>query len=137
VDLGKKNQLSPACEPQLTGCHYDFFGWLFQAEQFILRSQPLNLLYSKVILKIGYKLSRPMDPKSNPVRLRPVVQSGVLSPTLFNIFVNSMFDIQLNGIIQVYADDTAIKYSPSSLVELFDMINEDMTRLKGWFNANS
>jgi hypothetical protein len=64
------------------------------------------------------------------------VQGAVLSPTLFNIFVNSMFDIQLNGIIQMYADDTVLKYSASSLDELFDMINEDMTRLKGWFDAN-
>jgi hypothetical protein len=35
-----KNRLGPACEPQLTGCHYDFFGYLFEAEQFIIRSQP-------------------------------------------------------------------------------------------------
>jgi hypothetical protein len=24
--FGKKNRLGPACEPQLTSCHYDFFG---------------------------------------------------------------------------------------------------------------
>jgi hypothetical protein len=36
----------------------------------------------------------------------------------------------------MYADDTVIKYSASSLDELFDMINEDMTRLRGWFDAN-
>jgi hypothetical protein len=47
-----------------------------------------------------------------------------------------MFDIQLNGIIQMYADDTVIKYCASSLDELFDMINVDMTRLKSWFDAN-
>jgi hypothetical protein len=65
-----------------------------------------------------------------------VVQGGVLFPTLFNIFVNFMFDIQLNGIIQMYADDTIIKYSASSLDELFDMINADMIRLKIWFDAS-
>jgi hypothetical protein len=27
----QKNQLGPACEPQLTSCHYDFFGSLIQA----------------------------------------------------------------------------------------------------------
>jgi hypothetical protein len=74
---------------------------------------------------------------SEPCQIKTgVVQGGVLSPTLFNVFVNSMFDIQLNGIIQMYADDTVIKYSASSLDELFDMINEDMTQLKGWFDAN-
>jgi hypothetical protein len=65
-----------------------------------------------------------------------VVQGGVLSATLYNIFVNSMFDIQLNGIIQMYADDTVIKYSVFSLDESFDMINKDMTRLKNCFDAN-
>jgi hypothetical protein len=34
------------------------------------------------------------------------------------------------------ADDTVIKYSASFLYELFDMINEDMIRLKSWFDAN-
>jgi hypothetical protein len=47
-----------------------------------------------------------------------------------------VFGIQLNGIIQMYAGDTVIKYSASSFDELFEMINGDMTRLKGWFDAN-
>jgi hypothetical protein len=47
-----------------------------------------------------------------------VVQAGVLSPTLFNIFVNN------------------IKYSASSLDELFRMINEDMVSLRTWLSAN-
>jgi hypothetical protein len=50
-----------------------------------------------------------------------VVQAGVFSPTLFNIF--NMFSLELNGIIQMYA---VIKYRASSLDELFRMINEDM-----------
>jgi hypothetical protein len=76
-------------------------------------------------------------PESGPCHIKTgVVQGGVLSLTLFNIFVNSMFDIQLNGIIQMYADDTVIKYSVFSLDELFDMTNEDMIWLKTWFDAN-
>jgi hypothetical protein len=41
VVVGEKNRLGPACEPQLTGCLYDFFGYLFQfqAEKFMVRSQ--------------------------------------------------------------------------------------------------
>jgi hypothetical protein len=38
-----------------------------------------------------------------------VVQGGVLSPTFFNIFVNDMFSPEVNGIIQMYADDTVNK----------------------------
>jgi hypothetical protein len=58
-----------------------------------------------------------------------VVQGGVLSSTIFNIFVNDMFSIELNESIQMYADDTVIKYSASSLDEHFRMINEDMVLL--------
>jgi hypothetical protein len=58
-----------------------------------------------------------------------VVQGGVFLPTLFNIFVNDMFSLELNGIIQMYADNTVIKYSASSLDELFRMMNEDIVLL--------
>jgi hypothetical protein len=58
-----------------------------------------------------------------------VVQGGGLPPTLFNIFVNDMFSLGLNGIIQKYADDTIIKYSASSLDELFIMMNKYMVLL--------
>jgi hypothetical protein len=49
-----------------------------------------------------------------------VVQGGVLSTTLFNIYVNDMFGFGLNGIIQMCA---------SSLDEFFKMINEDLANL--------
>jgi hypothetical protein len=46
------------------------------------------------------------------------------------------FSLGLNGIIQIYADETLIKYSASSLDKLFRMINEDMVLLQTWFSAN-
>jgi hypothetical protein len=70
----------------------------------------MNLLYSKVFLKIGCKLFRPMDPNANPAKLRQVWYRVV--------FFSRM------------------KYSASFLDKLFDMINEDMIRLKSWFDAN-
>jgi hypothetical protein len=47
-----------------------------------------------------------------------------------------MFSLELNGIIQMYADDTVIRYCASSLDELFRMINEDMVLLRTWLSAN-
>jgi hypothetical protein len=46
------------------------------------------------------------------------------------------FSLELNGIIQMYAYDTVITYSASSLDELFRMINEDMVLLQTWLSAN-
>jgi hypothetical protein len=56
--------------------------------------------------------------ESEPRVVKMVVgQGGVLLPTLFNIFVIDMFSLEVNGIIQMHADDTIIKYigSASSL----------------------
>jgi hypothetical protein len=57
---------------------------------------------------------------SEPCQIKTgVVQGGVVSPTLFDIFVDhSMFDLQLKGIIQMYADESVIKYSAFFLYEL-------------------
>jgi hypothetical protein len=38
--------------------------------------------------------------------------------------------LELNGIIQIYADDTIIKYSASSLDEILRMINENLVLLR-------
>jgi hypothetical protein len=70
VGFGKRNRLSPVCEPQLTGCHYDFFGLLFQ--QFILRSQPPSTTPCPVflsgnnwILNLSHYQLLPMVPRKN------------------------------------------------------------------------
>jgi hypothetical protein len=39
-----------------------------------------------------------------------MAQDSVLSPTLFNIFVNDMFGLRLNGIVKMYAFNL---YTPS------------------------
>jgi Reverse transcriptase (RNA-dependent DNA polymerase) len=75
--------------------------------------------------------------KSRPQQIGiGVVQGGVLSPTMFNIFINAMFDLQLHGTVQMYADDTVMKYYATTLDELFVMINEDMAQLRSWLEAN-
>jgi exonuclease III len=100
-----------------------------------VRGDPLSLF--KSYLEGRLQIVQVNGDESEPEVVKMgVVQGGVLSPTLFNIFVNDMFDLELNGIIQMYADDTVIKYSASSLDELFRMINEDMTRLQNWLDTN-
>jgi exonuclease III len=100
-----------------------------------IRDDPLSLFRS--YLEQREQVVQMNEQESEPgVVKMGVVQGGVLSPTLFNIFVNDMFSLGLNGIIQMYADDTVIKYSASSLDELFRMMNEDMALLQTWLGAN-
>jgi hypothetical protein len=100
-----------------------------------IRDDPLSLFRS--YLEQREQMVQINGQKSGPgVVKMGVVQGGVLSPSLFYIFVNDMFSFGLNGIIQMYADDTVIKYSASSLDELFRMMNEDMVHLRTWFGAN-
>lgn len=63
-------------------------------------------------------------------------QGSTLGPALFNLFINDIFKLKLNGKIVMYADDAAIEYTATSTAELDRMINEDLITLSEWFTAN-
>ena len=64
-------------------------------------------------------------------------QGSILSPLLFLIFVDDIFNLSLKGSIQMYADDIAIKYSASSKSELESFMQSDLNQLKQWFDENN
>jgi hypothetical protein len=79
-----------------------------------IRDDPMSLFRSYLEQRV--QMVQINGQKSEPgVVPMGVVQGGVLVLTLFNIFVNDMFSLEVNGIIQMNADDTIIKYSASSL----------------------
>jgi retron-type reverse transcriptase len=70
-----------------------------------IRDNPLSLFRSYLEQREQMIQINGQEGESGVVKMC-VVQGGVLSPTLFNIFVNDMFSLELNGTIQMYADDT-------------------------------
>jgi hypothetical protein len=63
-------------------------------------------------------------------------QGTVTSPTLFNLFINDMLRLPLNGCLTAYADDTALLCTGESVEQLFKSANEDFLILQNWLNDN-
>ena len=63
-----------------------------------------------------------------------VPQGTVLGPVLFNIYLNDLFSLPTKGSIITYADDTAIFYTCDNWMTLKHMVEEDMNKIKEWFD---
>ena len=66
-----------------------------------------------------------------------VPQGTVLGPILFLVYLNSIFDLKLNGSFVAFADDMAIFYRDASQNTITQKINEDLRKLKEWFDLHS
>lgn len=65
-----------------------------------------------------------------------IPQGSILGPCLFNIYINDIISCNLNGRIQLYADDAVVVYSAISLPQIKTQIQQDLEILKQWFNKN-
>lgn len=56
-----------------------------------------------------------------------MIQGGVLAALLFNIYINDIGNLKLNGQLFSYADDTAIiyeEYDSTKMLQDLDMISD-------------
>lgn len=65
-----------------------------------------------------------------------VPQGAILSPTLFNIFINDIFTLTLHGTLQLYADDAVLVCSGSDKNLVAQEIEDDLIQIDNWFTNN-
>lgn len=65
-----------------------------------------------------------------------VPQGSKLGPILFNFSINDIHDLELNGEIQQFADDTLVKYKATSLDELQRAMAHDIDMLRTFLEDN-
>lgn len=65
-----------------------------------------------------------------------VPQGSVLGPTLFNLYINSLASLRLNGTLQLYADDSCIIYGEKNENSLKISMEKDLEIITDWLNAH-
>lgn len=65
-----------------------------------------------------------------------VPQGTILAPLCFNLFVNNMLELNVNGEISAFADDTKIFNSATTRDELYKAANEDFLKIREWLTVN-
>jgi hypothetical protein len=102
----------------------------------------LGIISKEFLLFESYLRDRPQFVKRNNVFSSKhkikcgVPQGAILSPTLFNIFINDITKLALKGKIIIYADDICLKYQNTNPHIIVKEMEADLKVLEEWFKSN-
>ena len=65
-----------------------------------------------------------------------VPQGSILGPLLFLLYINDIASVSSILFCTLFADDTTLFYSSKNLQELSDVVNNELSQMIEWLNAN-
>ena len=65
-----------------------------------------------------------------------VPQGSILGPLLFTAYINDLPDCLINSKANLYADDTAVTFSPRNPKEMENTLSQSLTELGRWFSKS-
>lgn len=68
--------------------------------------------------------------------LNGVPQGSILSPSLFNYYINDIFKVNLHGTMQLYADDAVIMCSGKDIMNVKADMENDLEKIDEWCRDN-
>lgn len=63
-----------------------------------------------------------------------IAQGSMISAPEFSIYINDIFNLNLNGQIQMYADDAAIMYKNNNVEAMMVDMQYDLTAIQNFLN---